>query len=118
MGLGTKIPESERPPVEVLERFLALGPEVRKKVVLDLQVDCGCSHEVYDTGGVPAAIWGMHGPEVICDDNPVYVPLHPGVLTDAMVEQVVAKLDVGSYRGLVVVNLRGWGIICTWFDEG
>ncbi len=111
-----KLPEHERPPVETLERFLAVSPALRRSFLNDLQNDCACPTESYEVEG-PSVVWGSNGPEVV-EGQRVIVPLHDGVLTDSIVQQAV-EMSGGPACGVIVVNLGGWGLLCTkcWIPD-
>lgn len=123
MGVGAKIPEAERPPVATLERFLQVRDIWRERFMMDLQNDCECPIEIYDapsTGeGVRLVYWD-NGPKH-AESWRLNLPMQPGILTDAIIEELVAfagltpelaeRYDLLSW-GTISVNLAGWGLMC------
>jgi hypothetical protein len=119
-----KLPEAERPPVEVVERFLQVSPNLRAKFGVDLQNDCACATELYEAGGnVFGTCYWDNGPRLAPSHlgYRLVLPIHPGVLTDAIVqelldfagctEEVFEQYDMLHY-GTITANLAGWGILC------
>lgn len=123
-GLAAKLPEAERPPVETLERFLNVSPELRSKFTVDLQNDCACSIELYDAGGngfFETFYWDG-GPRMLPSyEHRLALPIQPGILTDKIVNELIAfsgltaeffeRYDMLNY-GVITANLAGWGIFC------
>ena len=115
--MGEKIPEAERPPVETLEKFLAVSPEVRAGCTVDLQNDCACASELFDIDPGRLAVW-IDGEVRISRAHRAQVPMQDGVLTDDVVAQVLAALGVEPSLSVIVVNLRGWGFFSTGRGDG
>lgn len=122
--MGAKLPEAERPTVASLERFLQVSAEKRALFAVDLQNDCACSTELYDamTDWAPfGCVYWDGGPRVLEAGNRLALPMQSGVLTDAIVDELVAfagltsetfeRYDMITY-GTISVNLLGWGLLC------
>lgn len=119
-----KLPEDQRPPMETLERFLNVSADRRAKFMIDLQNDCACGFEPYDaaTDWQPYGLvyWNEGRPHV-AKHRRLALPIQPGVLTDAIVDELVAYAgmndetfelyDMLTY-GVITCNLGGWGILC------
>jgi hypothetical protein len=106
-----KIPENERPDPATLEKYLDVSPEKLALFTVDLQNDCACESELYDSGLLRLAYWAKDGPRILDGPSRVRVPIHPGVLTDTTIDQLLKALDYeGEVTGVITANLAGWGV--------
>jgi len=75
-----KLPESERPPLLEVEKrhFGHLSTEIVKFLVNDIQNDCHCSVEIYDSDPSPewCALVLHPGKVEVCSGDRIVVPIH------------------------------------------
>lgn len=125
--------------MEQVERWLSdLSPDRREPFLLDLQNDCGCSYEIYDTSEEVVYLSG--GTVFVRKSSRLHLPMRPEPATnselDALLEAVsaspmpphmadffdrgplVSKLPNGlmtfepEYFGRLTANIYGWGAFC------
>lgn len=122
--MAEKIPEADRPPVATIERLLRVSADRRVRFIVDLQNDCACPMELYDadTSWQPfGCVYWDGRPRVLTHGCRLALPIQPGILTDEVVDELVAfagltpevfeRYDMLNY-GVIAVNLAGWGLSC------